>query len=139
MNNSKRAPYRYLTLALVLFLAACQQDISSVIQTEDTLTLQVYEPHSPVFTTTIAKGSDAYSALVEWAQHNHEGWSPSITTYVPHVLIIGRTFQLNITSSKAIYGHNTEQYEKPISAQDFEALRRSLLPALPLFSPNRAE
>jgi len=128
----------FLVVISLLLLAGCNQDIATAIDNEQTITLQLYEPGKPVFTTTLPKDSYEYRAIIDWAKNNAEGWSPSVITYVPTLLVVGSHFQLNITSTRAVFGYNNEQYEKALSAEQLAQLRNNLLSALLRKGPHDA-
>jgi hypothetical protein len=124
MERFMKIALSYILVILCLtMLSACKQDIASVVAREGALTLAIYDEGHLVLSNAIPVGSQQKREIVAWTKRNEEGWRYSPVTYAPRILIIGSTFQLNITPTMALFGEGSQQYVKQISAEDYEALR----------------
>ena len=120
---------RYVAI-LILFaiLAACKIDSKWLLESQETLTIEIHELNGKnKGKKEIRKGEEAYSQLKRWMEENEKGWEPSLVTFVPAIEIRGKKFFLNFHPRRAILNFQSpdgqwHQYVKEIAEADFQYL-----------------
>jgi len=124
----KKANRLIFILMLSAFLAACRIDANQLLQSEEVLTIQVYNSSGTRITKTeIRKGNETFTRFQKWLEENEKGWEPSPVTFVPSVEVRGKKFVFSFHPRRAILNFQGSdgkyhQYVKDIAASDFQYL-----------------
>lgn len=126
MKNAKT--YIFL-LTLCLFLAGCRVDANWLLESEETLRIETYQPKGKSPVIEIRKGHEKYSQLKQWLEQNEKGWSQSPATYMPGTEVRGKKFALNFLHNVAILNFKSpdgkyHQYTKGIKEVEYQFLLR---------------
>lgn len=129
MKETMKNLARYVAiLILSTFLAACRIDSKWLLESQETLTIEIHETNGKSKgKREIRKGEEAYSRLKKWMEENEKGWEPSPVTFVPAVEVRGKKFTLNFHNRRAILNFQSpdgqwHQYVKDITEADFQYL-----------------
>jgi hypothetical protein len=117
-----------VTLGLCFaILSGCRRDPARVLKQEQSWTLYIYNKGRVEDKRVIGQGVER-NELLNWAEHNSEGWSLAMQDFVPCLLISGASFRLNVLPSVAAFDAGTFTYAKKISEEDYRRLRQVLAP-----------
>ena len=98
------------------------------LEREDHWKIFVYENGHIESTFVVSARSTARRHLIDWAKANADEWGFTPVTYVPDLLIMGSSFQLNIRKTDAVFGSAGHfQYLKEINEKEYEQLKESLI------------
>ena len=81
---------------LVGFIAGCKQDVGEGILKNQELTVYIHQKGKPAYKKRFDNQSKEYKALLDWANNNKEGWSPTFTAHALVLPVYGKNFTLNI-------------------------------------------
>lgn len=112
-----------LFLALIWFsLPGCSRTVEFTLPNDEIL--EVSTSASGKFTKKclLSEISGATARVDSWLLNHSGGWEPSPATYVPAVLIAGKTFSLNFLHESAIINYSGGQYVHSVSPIDYEFL-----------------
>ena len=114
-------------LALILFalvLVSCKIDTDKIINTNESLKVSIYGTEINIDEYWLNPGDEKYDQFISWVKNNKEGWSSTPATYVPKLLVSGKSFSFNFMSSGVVVNYESGQFTKNIDPKEYEFLKR---------------
>jgi hypothetical protein len=114
-----------LTLFLfALVLASCNIDTDKIINPNETLQVYIYGTELSVEEYLLNPGDEKYKKFISWVRNNKEGWSSTPATYVPKILISGKSFTINFMDNIVLINYADGQFTKKIDPTEYEFLKK---------------
>jgi hypothetical protein len=107
---------------LALLLGGCGQQVSFALPEED-LSLEIYGQDRPAAHCSVPAGSPQHHTLAAWLAKNDAGWQPSMASYVPGILVRGKTISLAFVGSLAVINVEGGQFTHAVARTEYAFLR----------------
>ena len=117
-----------LLLILLTILTACRIDAKWLLESEESLLVQTYQPgRGKAPAIEITKNEEKFAQTRRWLEQNGKGWNPSPATYIPGTEVRGKRFVLNFLHNLAVLNFQDpdgkyHQYVKGIKETDYQYL-----------------
>lgn len=114
-------------LALLLFaamLVSCKIDTDKIINANETLKVSVYGTGIDIKEYWLHPGDEKYNQFISWVKSNKEGWNSTPATYVPKLLVSGKSFTFNFMGAGVVVNYEDGQFTKKIDPKDYEFLKK---------------
>ena len=113
-----------LILFLTAMLTACKVDVITTFDSINEFQVSINDQGSFIKEYTIVKGSKKHIALRQLLINNQEGWSQTLATYVPGVLVTSNGLSLNFLNAGIIANYSGGQFSKPIKIAEYGFLKQ---------------
>lgn len=102
----------FMLTTMVLFLCSCDVDLPSNLKSSGYLTIHLYKDGQLKGSCILRRDDPEYADLLTWAIKNEHGWSLSVATISPKLIMYSNDFQLNFTLSGIYYSEKYLQFYK---------------------------
>jgi hypothetical protein len=105
-----------------LALAGCTRTISFNLPRVETFDIYVYVGGRAAEHCQMLPDDAKFMALNNWLRSNAQGWTFTPNTYVPGVLVSGKTFSINFQRSAAILNYAGGEYSHVVDPSQYQYL-----------------
>ncbi|MBI1424772.1 MAG: hypothetical protein GC149_15105 [Gammaproteobacteria bacterium] len=114
-------------IRLILFafvLVSCTIDTAKFIDPNETLQVYIYGTELNTEEYLLNPGGEKYNKFISWVRNNKEGWSSTPASYVPGILVSGKSFTMNFMDNTVLVNYADGQFTKKIDPTEYEFLKK---------------